>query len=194
MRGCDGEDPPASYYDVPAKEQHTTVVPTPADATTAAKPANAIAAAKPKAEARKAAAAEAEGDAEGEEAEAAPEMPPADDGVAASTLKKPDCAAKTGAGGLKARWCIEKAPYVWVEPKHHRRIVRVRAEITNLQSNVSLCGIKIELDSNKSVINTWPDWWPESDEDDPLDPGNSFGGFVVRLLMHALTASKPPPD
>lgn len=192
MRGCDGEDPPASYYDVPAKQQHTTVVPTPANATTAAKPANAIAAAKPK---PKAAAAEAEGDAEGEEAEAAaPEMPPADDGVAASTLKKPDCATKTGAGGLNARWCIEKAPYVWVEPKHHRRIVRVRAEITNLQSNVSLCGIKIELDSNKSAINTWPDWWPESDEDDPLDPGNSFGEFVVRLLMHALTASKPPPD
>lgn len=195
MRSCDGEDPPASYFEAPAK-QLTTVVSPPHDkaaepaaadgdtkkpAVAAPKPANATAATKPKAAPKAApkSAAEPEGDAEDEEAEASETAPETeDDGVAASALKKPDCSTKTGAGGLKARWCIEKAPYVWVEPKRNRRIVRVRGEITNLESNVSLCGIKVQLDSNKSAINTWPDWWPESDEDDPLDPGNSFGGFI----------------
>lgn len=201
MRGCDGEDPPASYFEAPEKKD-VAAQPAPKDkgakadaapAPAAAKPASATAkpaTAKPAPKAAAATAAGAtapaagagDGDGEGGAADGdadadagAAEAPPDDDGVQASTLKKPDCTTKTGAGGLKARWCLEKAPYVWVEPKHHRRIVRVRAEITNLQPNVSLCGIKVELESNKSAINTWPDWWPESDEDDPLDPQSSFG-------------------
>lgn len=185
MRSCDGEDPPASYFDSPQKKDHLLVSfdkahkprskPTPKQTAAASKPKKPTFAATPSADADVAGAEEEEEDDDDDDDDEDAEGTEEEDGVPASTLKKPYCTTKEGADGLKARWCLERQPYVWVEPKHHRRIVRTRAEITNLQPNVSLCGIKVELEANKSAINTWPDWWPESDEDDPLDPGNSFG-------------------
>lgn len=189
MRSCDGEDPPASYFASPAKKD---LVASPLSIDKAAKggakpaPKQAAAAAPksaPKAPAAAAANGEDESDGDNDDDDDGSDDAHAaegttDDGVPASTLKKPDCRTKTGAAGLKARWCLEKQPFVWVEPRHHRRIVRARAEITNLQPNVSLCGIKVELEAGKSAINTWPNWWPESDEDDPLDPGNAFGTYL----------------
>jgi len=103
---------------------------------------------------------------EGEEENEQEEIP--------SALKgKKKCEVVKGVNGLQARWCVDLSPKVWVEPRRKKRYVRVAGEVTNIMSNVSLCNIEIWLQSNKSAVSTWPEWWPNS-SDEQLDPGNSF--------------------
>ena len=91
-----------------------------------------------------------------------------------SALKgKKKCEVLKGVGGVQARWCVDMSPKVWVEPKRKKRYVRVAGEVTNVMSNISLCNIEFWLQSNKSAVSTWPEWWPNSG-DEQLDPGNSF--------------------
>lgn len=200
MRSCDGEDPPPSYFNEIAnfegKQQQQNVhgpivraiaVPFPSKA--AAAPTKAAAAVAPTTTKPSSSSSSSndktpsKGTTSGAAASPASEAAPADtdsdngsdDDAAESSIKgKKDCSIVTGTTGLKARWCVDLKPYVWVEPRRKRRFVRVQGEVTNLQPNVSLCGIVVQLESNKSAVSTWPEWFPDSGDDAPLDPGQSF--------------------
>lgn len=102
------------------------------------------------------------------------------DEIPSSLTGKKKCEVVKGLRGLQARWCVDLSPKVWVEPKRKKRYVRVVGEATNLESNVSLCNMEFWVESNKSAVSTWPDWWPNSGVEQ-LDPGNSF---VVGANIH----------
>ena len=103
-----------------------------------------------------------------------------DDEIPSALTGKKKCEVVKGLHGLQARWCVDLSPKVWVEPKRKKRYVRVVGEATNLESNVSLCNMEFWVESNKSAVSTWPDWWPNSGVEQ-LDPGNSF---VVGANIH----------
>jgi len=103
-----------------------------------------------------------------------------DDEIPSALMGKKKCEVVKGLNGLRARWCVDLSPKVWVEPKRKKRYVRVVGEATNLETNVSLCNMEFWVESNKSAVSTWPDWWPNSGVEQ-LDPGNSF---VVGANIH----------
>ncbi len=194
MRPCDGESPPLDDEETAVmNETGGTGVPVVAEAeevpvavpiaAPAAKAAAASAAgeddaapAKPKKTKAKGGAATAAPAAVGEDDEEPQEVetPPDDDEIPSALTGKKKCEIKTGENGLKVRWCVELKPYVWVEPRHKKRYVRVQGEVTNLEKDTSLCHMKFWVESNNTVRSTWPEWWPNSGLDAPLDPGNSF--------------------